>query len=112
MSKDVGNKGKGAPGHKVNWTEEEDNELRRLIRIHGSNKWSDIAKGLNGKQPKQCRRRWQNVLSVTLKQGEWTLEVWWQETCKSFTHSKPHVWCRIANDNRGQVLQILSEFRG
>ena len=68
-------KGEGAPGRKVNWTAEEDNELRRLIGIHGKNKWSDIAKGLVGKQPKQCRRRWQNCLSVTLKTGEWTLEV-------------------------------------
>ena len=69
-------KGEGnAPGRKVNWTTEEDNELRRLIGIHGKNKWSDIAKGLVGKQPKQCRRRWQHCLSVTLKTGEWTLEV-------------------------------------
>ena len=60
---------------KVQWSEEEDAQLRTLVERHGPKKWALIAQSLKPKQAKQCRRRWQNVLNANLKDGEWSIEV-------------------------------------
>lgn len=59
----------------VQWSKDEDDKLRSLVKVHGTKKWALIAESLKPKKAKQCRRRWQNVLNVELKQGEWSLEV-------------------------------------
>ena len=59
----------------VQWSKEEDEKLRTLVQRLGTKKWAQIAESLKPKKAKQCRRRWQNVLNVNLKQGEWSLEV-------------------------------------
>ncbi len=45
------------------WTEAEDKELLKLIKVYGPLKWSIIATFMNGRQGKQCRERWHNHLN-------------------------------------------------
>jgi len=44
----------------------------RLVEIHGTKKWSFIARQLNGRLGKQCRERWYNHLNPEINKGEWT----------------------------------------
>ena len=56
------------------WTPEEDATVIRLVQIHGTKKWSFIARQLNGRLGKQCRERWYNHLNPDINKGEWTDE--------------------------------------
>jgi len=56
------------------WTPEEDAIVIRLVEIHGTKKWSIIAKELNGRLGKQCRERWYNHLDPNINKSEWTSE--------------------------------------
>jgi Myb-like DNA-binding domain len=56
------------------WTPEEDATVTRLVQIHGTKKWSFIARQLNGRLGKQCRERWYNHLNPDINKGEWTDE--------------------------------------
>lgn len=56
------------------WTPEEDSTVVRLVRTHGTKKWSLIARQLNGRLGKQCRERWYNHLDPSINKGEWSQE--------------------------------------
>jgi len=56
------------------WTPEEDETVIRLVKVHGTKKWSLIARQLNGRLGKQCRERWYNHLDPSINKGEWTQE--------------------------------------
>lgn len=56
------------------WTPEEDATVVRLVKVHGTKKWSLIARQLNGRLGKQCRERWYNHLDPSINKGEWTQE--------------------------------------
>jgi Myb-like DNA-binding domain len=56
------------------WTPEEDGIVVNLVKIHGTKKWSHIARQLNGRLGKQCRERWYNHLDPQINKGEWTYE--------------------------------------
>ena len=64
----------GVAGKKIKWTEEEDQMLRDLVEKHGTKKWSFISTLFENKGSKQCRRRWQNKLSMDAKNTSWTDE--------------------------------------
>lgn len=53
------------------WTEEEDNQMRKLIEIYGTRRWSVIGTHLKGRNGKQCRERWHNQLDPTIKKTVW-----------------------------------------
>eukprot|EP00798_Chlamydomonas_sp_ICE-L_P028183 gene28189-31279_t len=53
------------------WTEEEDEQLRKLVAKFGLKKWVAISRELKSKSSKPCRRRWRNVLDAKLKKGDW-----------------------------------------
>jgi hypothetical protein len=53
------------------WTPEEDATVIRLVKVHGTKKWSLIARKLNGRLGKQCRERWYNHLDPNINKGEW-----------------------------------------
>ena len=64
-------------GQKTNmpWTEEEDDQLRKLVAEFGPKKWVFVASKMENKGGKQCRRRWQNYLNCdNNKQGGWSPE--------------------------------------
>jgi hypothetical protein len=54
------------------WTPEEDATVTKLVQLHGTKKWSLIARQLNGRLGKQCRERWYNHLDPAINKGEWT----------------------------------------
>lgn len=56
------------------WTPEEDNIVVELVKVHGTKKWSHIARQLKGRLGKQCRERWYNHLDPTIRRGDWTEE--------------------------------------
>jgi len=64
------------------WTPEEEALLASLVRIHGSSKWTEIAKlmneqmgagidGFEGRTGKQCRERWHNHCDPRIRKGGW-----------------------------------------
>ena len=56
------------------WAVEEDAYIRRVIAEMGQKDWSMIAKGLPGRNSKQCRERWNNQLCPNIKRGPWSDE--------------------------------------
>lgn len=60
--------------HFVTWSEQEDNMLREQVRIHGTERWANIASQLKDKTSRQCRRRWNTYLSTAYKKGSWSQE--------------------------------------
>jgi hypothetical protein len=56
------------------WTHDEDSTVIRLVKTHGTKKWSLIARQINGRLGKQCRERWYNHLDPGINKGEWTEE--------------------------------------
>lgn len=54
------------------WTPEEDETVVRLVDVHGTKKWSLIARHLNGRLGKQCRERWYNHLDPNINKGDWS----------------------------------------
>nr|QSD99571.1 MYB family transcription factor [Melilotus albus] len=59
---------------KIPWTPDEDRVLVQLVKKHGVNKWSEIAKSMNGRIGKQCRERWCNNLRQDIKKDSWSEE--------------------------------------
>jgi hypothetical protein len=59
---------------KGNWTSEEDDNIRRLVKEMGAQKWSQLANHLPGRIGKQCRERWYNHLDPAIRRGPWTQE--------------------------------------
>lgn len=56
---------------KGGWEIEEDEILKKWVKINGEKKWNQCAKLINGRGGKQCRERWINVLNPNLKKGNW-----------------------------------------
>ncbi|CAN8266144.1 unnamed protein product [Cochlearia groenlandica] len=59
---------------KGQWTSAEDRLLVQLVDHHGTKKWSQIAKVLQGRVGKQCRERWHNHLRPDIKKDGWSEE--------------------------------------
>lgn len=77
LKKQAREEAKAAGGGKVmhqSWTTEEDNRLAALVERFGSKKWSFVAQLMCNRRGKQCRDRYINHLSPSIKKGEWTTE--------------------------------------
>ncbi|XP_019751814.1 transcriptional activator Myb isoform X1 [Hippocampus comes] len=59
---------------KTRWTREEDEKLKKLVELHGSDDWKVIASLLSNRTDVQCQHRWQKVLNPELIKGPWTKE--------------------------------------
>lgn len=59
---------------KTRWTREEDEKLKKLVELHGSEDWKLIASSLTNRTDVQCQHRWQKVLNPELIKGPWTKE--------------------------------------
>ncbi|KAI3364358.1 hypothetical protein L3Q82_011158, partial [Scortum barcoo] len=68
--------GKAGKRHlgKTRWTREEDEKLKKLVELHGSEDWKIIASLLTNRTDVQCQHRWQKVLNPELIKGPWTKE--------------------------------------
>ncbi len=85
------------PGlHKGPWTDEEDQVLIEMVKMHGvgNAKWSFIAEQLPGRIGKQCRERWFNHLDPAIIRSDWSQEedIILYEAQKRFGNR----WCEIA----------------
>ena len=54
------------------WTKEEDDQVKKLVKIYGNKKWSKIGSEINNRSGKQCRERWHNHLNPSIKKSVWT----------------------------------------
>lgn len=59
---------------KTRWTREEDEKLKKLVELHGSEDWKLIASLITNRTDVQCQHRWQKVLNPELIKGPWTKE--------------------------------------
>nr|XP_015919619.1 cyclin-D-binding Myb-like transcription factor 1 isoform X1 [Parasteatoda tepidariorum] len=76
------------------WTKEEDLLVTELVKQLGPQKWTAIAKHLNGRIGKQCRERWHNHLNPDIKKSAWTVE---EERLICEYHRKwGNQWAKIA----------------
>ncbi|GIY14640.1 transcriptional activator Myb [Caerostris darwini] len=76
------------------WTKEEDQKVVELVKKHGPQKWTLIAKQLRGRIGKQCRERWHNHLNPEIKKTAWTTE---EERIICEYHGKwGNQWAKIA----------------
>ena len=61
------------------WTLSEDEAIRQLVSLNGTQQWAIIAKRLEtdfnirGRSGKQCRERWHNHLNPSVKKVNWEL---------------------------------------
>ncbi|THU97689.1 hypothetical protein K435DRAFT_857365 [Dendrothele bispora CBS 962.96] len=58
------------------WTKDEDRILISAVETFSGSpsQWSEVAKRLCGRSPKDCRKRWANGLNTSLKKGPWTAD--------------------------------------
>ncbi|XP_064377469.1 myb-related protein B isoform X4 [Dromaius novaehollandiae] len=59
---------------KVKWTQEEDEQLKMLVRHYGQNDWKFLASHFPNHSDQQCQYRWLRVLNPDLVKGPWTKE--------------------------------------
>jgi len=59
------------------WTQLEDILLTKLVNKIGSQKWSEIAKRIKGREGKQCRERWHNHLNPLIRKDPWDEKEEW-----------------------------------
>ena len=59
------------------WTSEEDLLVIKLVEKNGPQKWTFIAKHLEGRIGKQCRERWHNHLNPHIRKEDWDEEEEW-----------------------------------
>ena len=59
---------------KFEFSDMEDELLKKLVQQYGTSDWSLIASLMINRTPRECRDRWCNHLSENLSQREWTPE--------------------------------------
>jgi hypothetical protein len=58
----------------LKWKKEEDELLEQLVAIEGTRDWATISEQMEGRNPRQCKERWDNYLRRDLRHTEWTQE--------------------------------------
>jgi hypothetical protein len=59
---------------KIKFTLDEDRNLIELVQRFGSKDWIRISSMMNGRNPRQCRERYNNYLNPDLRTGGWTAQ--------------------------------------
>ncbi|XP_023214727.1 myb-related protein A-like isoform X1 [Centruroides sculpturatus] len=88
--------------NKGKWTKEEDEKLKKLVNIHGSDNWSRVAQHFSDRTSVQCLQRWQKVINPCLIKGPWTKDEDEKviELVKKFGAKK---WTLIAKYLKGRI---------
>lgn len=60
--------------HTGKWTQEEDDNLVKLVKKYGMKRWKEISENMISRSPVQCLHRWTKILKPGLKKGSWTIE--------------------------------------
>ncbi|CAL4888566.1 unnamed protein product [Urochloa decumbens] len=76
------------------WSREENDNLIRMVNLHGSKGWSTVARGITGRSAFQCRDRWKFYLDPAVNNQPWSE----QEDIKLIQAYKIHgnKWCKLA----------------
>jgi len=59
---------------RVSYVVFQDDQLRSLVEIWGSNNWQCVAEFIRNRSDIQCQHRWEKFLSPELVKGSWTKE--------------------------------------
>lgn len=80
---------------KIKFTLQEDMLLYNAVRNHGTDDWHVIASKVPGRNPRQCRERWNNYVNPSLISTPWTAEEDYL-LMKKYQELGSH-WCAIAS---------------
>jgi hypothetical protein len=53
---------------------QEDEALKMAVSAFGQDDWTNVAKWLHGRTPRQCRERWTHYLSPSIRRDGWSEE--------------------------------------
>ncbi len=81
------------------WTPEEDTMLINYVKLYGAQDFSECSKIIKGRNNKQCRERWFNVLNPKVIKGEWSLE-------------EDYLIFRLYNTFGGKWIKFIPFFNG
>jgi myb proto-oncogene protein len=84
------------------WTNEEDEDLMKLVKKHGAKNWKKISSHFKSRTDVQCLHRWQKVLNPKLVKGMWTDEED-DKLTKLVTMKGPKNWSEIAKHFKGRI---------
>ena len=59
---------------RVKFTSEEDQKLKELVARYGESNWNEVSAKLGTRTARQCRERFKNYLSPSIKNDPWTEE--------------------------------------
>lgn len=90
------------------WTNAEDEVLKAALQKYGSNQWSRIASLLPRKSPKQCKARWNEWLSPSIRKTEWTRDE--EERLLHLAKIMPTQWRTIAPMVGRTAAQCLDHY--
>lgn len=63
-----------APVKRVRWTPEEDEKLRKMVKLHNGRRWKLVAAGIGNRSAAQCRQRWAGLCCPNKTKRAWTAE--------------------------------------
>lgn len=83
------------------WTEEEDTLLKRAVHLYGAGNWTKVQRLVPGRTDMQCRERYMNILTPTVKNTQMTAE----DTEKLIKLVEQHgrTWSAFASMFEGQT---------
>lgn len=100
---------------KGKWSEDEDLDLARAVKLYGEKNWQQVANCLDGRTGQQCLHRWQKTLKPNIRKGRWTAEEDKALTLavkaygnKNWINVQRHVPCRTDVQCRERWMNVLN----
>ncbi|XP_040210280.1 myb-related protein A isoform X5 [Rana temporaria] len=95
-------KGQKKIWNRAKWSKDEDDKLKKLAEVHGTDDWNLIASNFLDRSDIQCHHRWQKVLNPALIKGPWTKEED-QRVIDLVEQYGPKKWSIIAKHLHGRI---------
>jgi len=93
------------------WTEEQDQMLRKAVKIYGPRNWKMVAKMVDDRDHVQCLQRWNKVLRPGLVKGPWTSgeDISLKKLIEYQGNDKDPKWATIASQIPGRTAKQCRE---